>query len=38
MTLVGIILQTVAQNIAIFVIARIVLGFGSAITGKAGGV
>ena len=37
-TIVGIILQTAAQNIAMFVIARIVLGFGSAITGIASGV
>lgn len=36
--IVGIILQTAAQNIAMFVIARIVLGFGSAITGIASGV
>jgi MFS family permease len=37
-TLVGIILQTAAQNIAMFVLARVILGFGSAITGIAGGV
>ncbi|KAJ5638721.1 hypothetical protein N7528_001111 [Penicillium herquei] len=37
-TLVGIILQTAAQNIAMFVVARVLLGFGSAITGIAGGV
>ena len=37
-TLVGILLQTAAQNIAMFVVARIVLGFGSAISGIAGGV
>ncbi|KAJ5371528.1 Lactose permease [Penicillium cataractarum] len=38
MTIVGIILQTASQNIAMFVIARIILGFGSAVTGIAGGV
>ncbi|KAJ9601937.1 hypothetical protein H2200_013496 [Cladophialophora chaetospira] len=38
LTLVGILLQTAAQNIAMFVVARIVLGFGSAISGIAGGV
>lgn len=37
-TIIGIVLQTAAQNIAMFVIARILLGFGSAITGIAGGV
>jgi MFS family permease len=37
-TLIGIILQTAAQNIAMFVVARIVLGFGSAISGVAGSV
>ncbi|KAH8702075.1 putative hexose carrier protein [Talaromyces proteolyticus] len=37
-TLVGILLQTAAQNIAMFVVARIVLGFGSAISGVAGSV
>ena len=37
-TIVGIILQTAAQNIAMFVVARIILGFGSAITGVAGGI
>lgn len=37
-TLVGIILQTAAQNIAMFVVARIVLGFGAAISGTAGAV
>ena len=35
-TIIGIILQTAAQNIAMFVVARILLGFGSAITGIAG--
>ncbi|KAJ6105010.1 hypothetical protein N7486_003699 [Penicillium sp. IBT 16267x] len=38
LTIVGVILQTVAQNIAMFVVARIILGFGSAISGIAGGV
>jgi MFS family permease len=37
-TLVGILLQTAAQNIAMFVVARIVLGFASAVSGIAGGV
>ncbi|KAF2733679.1 putative sugar transporter [Polyplosphaeria fusca] len=37
-TIVGIILQAAAQNIAMFVVARIILGFGSAITGIASGV
>ncbi|EME86493.1 uncharacterized protein MYCFIDRAFT_132754 [Pseudocercospora fijiensis CIRAD86] len=37
-TFLGILLQTAAQNIAMFVIARIVLGFGSAVSGIAGGV
>lgn len=37
-TLIGILLQTAAQNIAMFVVARIVLGFGSALSGIAGGV
>jgi MFS family permease len=36
--IVGIILQTAAQNIAMFVIARIVLGWGGAISGVAGAV
>lgn len=34
-TLVGILLQTAAQNIAMFVIARVILGFGSSISGIA---
>lgn len=38
MTLVGIILQTASQNIAMFVISRIILGSGAAVTGIAGGV
>lgn len=37
-TLVGIVLQTAAQDIAMFVIARVVLGFGSAVGGIAAGV
>ena len=37
-TIVGVILQTAAQNIAMFVVARIVLGFGSALSGIAAGV
>jgi len=37
-TLVGVLLQTAAQDIAMFVVARIVLGFGSALSGIAGGV
>lgn len=38
LSLVGILLQTAAQDIAMFVVARIVLGFGSAISGIAAGV
>ncbi|EED17854.1 hexose carrier protein, putative [Talaromyces stipitatus ATCC 10500] len=37
-TLVGIVLQTAAQDIAMFVISRIILGLGLAISGTAGGV
>lgn len=37
-TLVGVILQTAAQDIAMFVVARVVLGFGAAISGTAGSV
>lgn len=37
-TLIGVLLQTAAQNIAMFVVARVVLGFGAAISGIAGGV
>ncbi|KAK4550154.1 hypothetical protein LTR36_003121 [Oleoguttula mirabilis] len=37
-TLVGVILQTAAQDVAMFVVARIVLGFGTAVSGIAGGV
>ncbi|CRG87437.1 D-xylose-proton symporter-like 3, chloroplastic [Talaromyces islandicus] len=37
-TLIGVILQTAAQNIAMFVVARIVLGFGSAVSGVSGSV
>lgn len=38
LTLVGVLLQTTAQNIAMFVIARIILGFGTAVSGIASGV
>ncbi|KAJ5194512.1 uncharacterized protein N7498_007950 [Penicillium cinerascens] len=38
LTIVGIIIQTASQNIAMFVVARAILGFGSAISGIAGGV
>jgi len=31
-------LQTAAQNVAMFVIARIILGFGTAVSGIAAGV
>lgn len=37
-TLIGIILQGAAQNVAMFVIARIILGWGSAISGVAAAV
>lgn len=37
-TLVGIAIQTAAQNIAMFVIGRIILGLGSAISGVSSGV
>lgn len=37
-TIAGVILQTAAQNIAMFVIARIILGFGAAVSGIAAGV
>ncbi|KAK5989368.1 Lactose permease-like protein [Cladobotryum mycophilum] len=37
-TLVGIILQAASQNIAMFVIARIILGWGGGISSVAGGV
>ena len=36
--IIGIIIQTAAQNIAMFVIGRIILGFGSAVSGIAAGV
>ena len=36
--LIGIILQGAAQDIAMFVVARIILGFGAAISGIAAGV
>ncbi|KAJ5919398.1 hypothetical protein N7466_010341 [Penicillium verhagenii] len=38
LTIVGVILQSAAQNIAMFVVARVIIGFGSAISGIAGGV
>ncbi|PSR74860.1 general substrate transporter [Coniella lustricola] len=38
LTLVGVLLQTAAQNVAMFVVARILLGFGSAVSGIAAGV
>lgn len=37
-TLIGIVLQSAAQNIAMFVVARIILGFGTALSGISGGV
>lgn len=37
-TLVGVVLQTAAQDVAMFVVARIVLGFGTALSGIAAGV
>lgn len=37
-TLIGVILQAAAQNIGMFVVARIILGFGSAVSGIAAGV
>jgi MFS family permease len=37
-TLVGIVIQTAAQNIAMFVIGRIILGLGAALSGVAAGV
>ena len=37
-TLIGIILQAAAQNVAMFTVARIILGFGNIISGIAGGV
>ncbi|KAI0107410.1 putative hexose carrier protein [Hypoxylon sp. NC0597] len=37
-TLIGIAIQTAAQNIAMFVIGRIILGLGSAISGVSSGV
>lgn len=38
LTLFGVILQTAAQNIAMFVVARIILGFGTALSGIASAV
>jgi MFS family permease len=37
-TLLGVILQTAAQNIAMFVVARIILGWGAQISGIAAAV
>ena len=37
-TIIGVLLQTAAQDVAMFVIARIVLGWGGAISGVAGAV
>ncbi|TAQ90664.1 hypothetical protein B7494_g967 [Chlorociboria aeruginascens] len=37
-TLIGVLLQTAAQDIAMFVVARIVLGFGTAVSGISGAV
>ena len=37
-TLIGVAIQTAAQNIAMFVVARIILGFGSALSGVSSGV
>ena len=37
-TLIGVLLQTAAQDIAMFVVARIILGFGIAVSGIAGAV
>jgi MFS family permease len=36
--LIGVLLQTAAQNVAMFVIARIILGFGTGVSGVAGSV
>jgi len=38
LTLLGVLLQTAAQNVPMFVVARIILGFGSAVSGIAAGV
>ena len=38
LTLLGVLLQTAAQNIAMFAVARIILGFGSGLSGIAAGV
>ncbi|KAI1385596.1 putative hexose carrier protein [Hypoxylon trugodes] len=37
-TLIGIIIQTAAQNIAMFVVGRIILGLGNAVSGVSSGV
>ena len=36
--LVGVVLQTAAQNIAMFVVGRIIIGLGASASGIAGGV
>lgn len=36
--LIGIVLQAAAQNVAMFTVSRVVLGFGSGVTGVAAGV
>ncbi|KAF2765509.1 putative hexose carrier protein [Teratosphaeria nubilosa] len=38
LTIIGVILQTAAQGVGMFVVARIILGFGSAVSGIAAGV
>jgi predicted MFS family arabinose efflux permease len=35
-TIFGVILQTASQNVAMFVIARIIIGFGTSASGSAG--
>ncbi len=37
-TLIGVLLQTAAQNVGMFVVARIILGFGTGLSGIAAGV
>lgn len=37
-TLIGVLLQTASQDIAMFVVSRIVLGFGTAVSGISGAV
>jgi MFS family permease len=38
LALIGVLLQSAAQNVAMFVVARIILGFGTGISAVAGGV